>query len=180
MSAEPLTHTGGAIAMMDDALLALRRLWTETPPTVHDLTVGHVDMSTILIVDALTRFPPEADVGVTDIAAALTIAPSTASRLLVRAERAGCVHRRGSSSDSRRVSIELSSSGEQLADTARRFRQAYLTEVTACWTAAERSDFARLLRRFALATQASPPAVPSGVASRPSGAAAAHPVQHKE
>lgn len=43
-----------SLARIDRALIGLRHLWS-TPPQVQDPSLGSIDMSTVLVVDALTQ-----------------------------------------------------------------------------------------------------------------------------
>lgn len=134
---------------MDSALIALRHLWT-APPRIQDPALGSVEMSTIWVTDSLTR---EATLqSVSDVAAHLGVAHSTASRLIARAERAEAVVRSPLPQDSRRVAVHLTERGRALARAALQFRLQILEQATADWTADERETFADLLTRFASTT----------------------------
>jgi DNA-binding MarR family transcriptional regulator len=115
-----------------------------------------VDMSTVWIVDALSRGEPGSEVTIGELAEAIDVAHSTASRLADRAESSGTVVRRPSSRDARSVAIELTDQGRRLAHTAARFRASYLDRVTVEWTAGDKSRFAELLSRFAADVAATP------------------------
>jgi hypothetical protein len=58
--------------------------------------------------------------------------------------------------DARRANLGLTGAGLRVKQVADRFRRAYLDELMADWTAAERADFARLLTRFAEAAVRDP------------------------
>lgn len=140
---------------IDRALVGLRHLWTG-PLTIDDPALGALDMSTVWIVDALSRSESGSEVTIGELAEAIDVAHSTASRLADRAESSGTVVRRPSSQDSRRVTVELTDQGRLLAQTARRFRAGYLDRVMTGWTAADRHRFAELLSRFAADTATTP------------------------
>jgi DNA-binding MarR family transcriptional regulator len=89
-----------------------------------------------------------ADVTVGAVAERLGIDPSTASRLVGHAIDAGFIARRPSPRDARRANLQLTDAGRRLKAVADQFRRAYLAEVLAGWTDAERAEFARLLTRF--------------------------------
>lgn len=144
---------------IDAALLALRHMWS-APPAVHDETLGPVDSSSVQIVTVLAE-RPDAAAPVAQLAQALDVAPSTASRLVSRAEKAGLVERSAGPEDSRQVVVGLTTSGRTLARRSRRFRASYLAELTHDWTTGERRQFADLLQRFAQAATKRTPSRPS-------------------
>ncbi len=142
---------GGArdLALLDDALLRLRRLWAAPPPAlVLESGDGEpVTMSSVLVVEACARGGGE--VGVGDVGQVLDVEPSTASRLVDRAVRAGLVERRPSEVDARRVALALTASGEALRARAVEFRLAWLSQVLQGWDDAEVGTLAAALARFA-------------------------------
>jgi len=145
-----------ALVDLDTALIGLRRLWAG-PPRLADPTLGSVEMSTVWIVDALDRLEERAEVNVADVAAAIDVAHSTASRLVDRAEAAGTVTRHPSSTDSRRTAVVLTATGRTLATAARAARTGYLAEVTTDLTPDQRRTLAELLTRLAAAVHTTPP-----------------------
>jgi DNA-binding MarR family transcriptional regulator len=150
-----------AVSDLDMALIGLRRLWA-APPLLPDPTLGQVEMSTIWIVDALDRLAHHPEVSVADLATAIDVAHSTASRLVGRAEAAGTVTRHPSATDSRRTAVALTPTGRTLAAVARHARTAYLAQVTADWSDEQRSTLAELLTRLAVAVHHTPPHPPGG------------------
>ncbi len=144
--------TEDSLHTIDDALIALRHLWS-TPPQLHDAAMGTVDMSTLWVVDGLRRGPTDAEMTVSDLARHMGVAHSTASRLVARAEEVGTVRRAISATDHRRVAVLLTDKGRELARAGLKFRLSFLHSITEDWTSAERADFARLLDRFAKKTQ---------------------------
>lgn len=151
-----MTGPDPALAHLDTALIGLRRLWA-APPRLPDPALGAVEMSTIWIVDALDRVHDLPEVTVADVAAAIDVAHSTASRLIDRAEAAGCVSRHRSTTDTRRTVVAATPAGRALAGVARTARTDYLATVTADWTPDERRTLAELLSRLALAVHTTPP-----------------------
>lgn len=133
---------------VDRALVGLRHLWSG-PLTLNDPTLGTLDMSTVWIVDALTRDETHDEVTIGELAVAIDVAHSTASRLADRAQASGAVTRHPSTRDARRVAVELTDQGRLLAGTARTFRADYLARAMAAWNPADRRSFADLLTRFA-------------------------------
>jgi len=98
----------------------------------------------------------DAEVTVGAVAERLEIDPSTASRLVGHAIDAGLVSRRPSPVDARRANLQLTDRGVRVKQVADRFRRAYLDELMSDWTPTERSEFARLLTRFAEAAIRAP------------------------
>lgn len=150
------------LAALDAALLRLRRLWT-TPSVKGQLSArleAEVEMSTVLVVEAVQRVSAEGEVSVSDVASRLAVEASTASRLVERAVAAGMVRRRPSSSDARRVSLVLTADGEGLAARAVAFRTGFLRSVLDEWSAADRRQLAALFSRFADAVEHAAPAGP--------------------
>lgn len=143
------------LAALDAALLRLRRLWA-TPSMKGQLNARlevDVEMSTVLVVEAVQRVSAEGEVSISDVAVRLSVEASTASRLVERAAVAGMVRRRPSSSDARRVSLELTADGEGLAQRAVAFRTEFLRSVLDGWSAADRHQLAALFTRFADAVE---------------------------
>jgi DNA-binding MarR family transcriptional regulator len=149
------------LADLDAALIGLRRLWA-APPRLADPTLGQVEMSTIWIVDALDRLADHPEVSVADLATAIDVAHSTASRLVDRAEAAGAVSRHPSATDSRRTAVALTPIGRTLATVARQARTSYLARVTTDWSDEQRATLADLLTRLAAAVHHTPPHPPGG------------------
>lgn len=143
---------GGDLERLDVALLALRR-FADAPASRGGSTLVHgserVEVSTVLVVDAVARRGAGGDCSIGTVAEELCVAHSTASRLIDRAVRAGMVHRTRSRSDPRRTVLTLSAAGEQLQRDAIAFRTSRLEELLADWTAEEVTAFTRLLERFA-------------------------------
>lgn len=148
-----------ALADLDSALIGLRRLWA-APARLADPTLGQVEMSTIWIVDALDRLADHPEVSVADLATAIDVAHSTASRLVDRAEAAGAVTRHPSATDSRRTAVALTPTGRTLAAVARHARTSYLAQLTTDWSHEQRSALAQLLTRLAAAVHHTPPHPP--------------------
>ncbi|MBC8990817.1 MULTISPECIES: MarR family winged helix-turn-helix transcriptional regulator [Micromonospora] len=134
------------LVAVDEALLRLRRFFRTPAALEHDNR--SVDLSTLLVVTAIAAEPAgEASVG--QIATALEVAPSTASRLVGRAETCGVVVRLAGRVDARQSLVRLTPDGVALHERARTFRHARLRAATAGFTTEEKHQFARLLTRFA-------------------------------
>jgi DNA-binding MarR family transcriptional regulator len=143
---------------LDEALIRLRRLWAAGTPRL-GRAGEDVEMSTVLVVDAvqrLTEREPVAEASVAVVADRLDVAASTASRLVDRAVAAGMVRRTRSAADPRRAPLELTTEGRALADRATQFRISYLTDLTGGWSERDRRRLADLLGRFAAAVHEHP------------------------
>lgn len=139
------------LARLDAALLGLRRL--TSAPTVRSALEhegGRVEVSTMLVVDALAR-QAGVDASVGSVAEALSVAHSTASRLVERAVEAGMVQRGRDPRQSQRTVLSLTASGRRLQAEAVRFRTAFLAAVTDDWSATDVAELAGHLERFAAA-----------------------------
>lgn len=144
---------------IDRALVGMRHLWSG-PLHLQDPDLGQVEMSTVWIVNALAhtgQHPDRPGMSTRELATALDVAHSTASRLVDRAVSRGVVTRAPASHDARLAVVTLTDRGHTLAATANRFRTAYLAHITDTWTDLERAMFADLITRFATAITSTPP-----------------------
>lgn len=146
---------------LDAALLHLRRFLDAPRAADRVSSVAHgegrVEISTLLVVDAIARRSDDLGCCVGQVAESLHVAPSTASRLVERAVRAGMVLSDRSTSDPRRAVLRLTDAGSELQQHAVRFRTGRLAELMADWSTADVSTFTRLLELFAAAAHPSPP-----------------------
>jgi DNA-binding MarR family transcriptional regulator len=152
-------ETDADLDRIDRALVGLRHLWSG-PLHLQDPDLGQVEMSTVWIVNALAdtgQHPDRHGMSTQELATALDVAHSTASRLVDRAVSRGVVTRGPVAHDARLAVVALTDRGHTLAATAGRFRTAYLAHVTHTWTDLERATFADLLTRFATAITSTPP-----------------------
>lgn len=146
------------LEQLDDALIRLRRLW-QTPSGSRVLVEpdgSRLEMSTVLVTDAIDRAEraePARKLRVADVADRLQVAPSTASRLVDRAVRAGMVTRGTDAADNRQVTLTLTPAGSALLGRALTFRTGYLQQVLSGWTGDDVATLALLLDRFAEAVQ---------------------------
>lgn len=133
---------------VDRSLLRLRRLWTGPD---REIATG-VEVSTVLVCDAVA----EGARSVADVAAALDVRPSTASRLVARAQDRRAVLVRPDPTDRRGRALCLTRRGETIRRRAQEVRLSYLRELTAGWSDQELSCFAALLVRFSDAVHSTP------------------------
>ncbi|MEV0589324.1 MarR family winged helix-turn-helix transcriptional regulator [Nonomuraea sp. NPDC050310] len=144
MRAHPPTDE---ILQLDRALLALRRFFV-APPSVPDAGKT-VELSTVLVVDALATQGSRGEVTIGDVARALAVTPATASRLVDRAVTSGAVIRRPSASSRRSTALDLTEEGRALYERALSYRTGRLQALLTGWNAEDRAAFVRLLSRFA-------------------------------
>jgi DNA-binding MarR family transcriptional regulator len=155
----------GDIAAIDEALLKLRR-FLHTPATIRD-GERSIELSTLLVVGAIAARPDGwATVG--QISQALDVAPSTASRLVARAQAAGVIARGEDPGDARQTRLRLTEEGAALQQRALAFRHARLRHATSSMSTRQRRQFAQLLQAFADAVKDTPADI--DVAGRATGA----------
>ncbi|AFU04018.1 MarR family winged helix-turn-helix transcriptional regulator [Nocardia brasiliensis] len=85
---------------------------------------------------------------VTTLAAALGVDQPRASRLVAQAVSLGLLERTADQRDGRRSVLRLTTDGDRAIAVADAGRRSAMAAAMADWTAAERAEFARLLRRF--------------------------------
>jgi DNA-binding MarR family transcriptional regulator len=140
--------------VIDDAsrsLFRFGRAFARLP--MRDLLAGGgaqaSELSAILVVQSVeAAYRDGQDVTVGAIAAQLGIDPSTASRLVAQAERAGLIDRRASPRDARASFLSLTAKGRVLADGAARYQRVVFESATGDWSVEEKQSFARLFLRF--------------------------------
>ncbi|GAA2357574.1 MarR family transcriptional regulator [Catellatospora methionotrophica] len=142
---------------LDRALIRLRR-FLEPPGTMPD-GGQNVDLSTLLVVDAIAAAPQP--VTISAVADALDVTHSTASRLVSRAVSAGAVQRLPDGDDRRQADLGLTSDGAALHERAVGHRLARLARLLTDFTPEQTRQFAGLLSRFADAASRRPPERPS-------------------
>jgi DNA-binding MarR family transcriptional regulator len=139
-----------ALAVVDDALLRLRRLWSASRSRIVDDGGTAVEMSSLLVVEACARGAAAGvEVSVGDVARLADVEPSTASRLVDRAVEAGLVVRAPSATSARRTALHLSPAGSALRERAVRARRGWLADTLADWPADDVVALGVLLSRFA-------------------------------
>lgn len=138
----------GSHAVLDEALLDLRRLWIH-PRLLRwfseQLGVG-VELATLRTLRAIEAAGAGAGVG--DLAAILAIDASTASRLVEQAVNDGYVQRRACSQDRRRSKLTLAPKGERLLAQSSRLRSELLGRATLSWSDEELAEAARICQRL--------------------------------
>ncbi|GAA4609306.1 hypothetical protein GCM10023195_37390 [Actinoallomurus liliacearum] len=147
------TDIDPSVAEIEQAAFQLRRLWVK-PQLLRRLREScengrGIQLSNLMVIYAVARQGEErGDVTVGAVAELLDVDPSTASRLVGHAIDAGFVSRRASPVDARRAHLQLTDAGCRIKLMADEFRRHFIGRLVADWTPDERSEFARLLRRF--------------------------------
>ncbi|MGL4177455.1 MAG: MarR family winged helix-turn-helix transcriptional regulator [Dermatophilaceae bacterium] len=134
---------GEDLDRIDHALLRLRRFVSAPASMPHD--GRRVEASTVLVVDAVLRLGATT---VSEVAAAVDVTHSTASRLVARAVAMRALTRRTSVTDPRAAELSVTAAGRDLHEAARRHRHGILIDLTEGWSDADRGTFAALLDRF--------------------------------
>jgi DNA-binding MarR family transcriptional regulator len=146
-----VSRNGDALAAIEWSMNRIRRSQTRHSlgRRAADERGEPFDLTHVLVVDALEEGPgDEPGVTVGTVGERLGIDPSRASRVVAAAVAAGYVRRVASQADGRRIHLELTDAGRELAGEVHRFRRAAFARATEGWSAAERDDLARLLGRF--------------------------------
>jgi DNA-binding MarR family transcriptional regulator len=124
---------------------------------------------------ALVVLAQPAPVTVGDVAEALAIHPSTATRLCDRLERKRLLRRQwGISADRRETTVTLTSRGRRLVSRVMARRRQDLAAIAAAMTADDREQALRALRAFAVAADALPVVDPFGWAGANDESVAPH------
>lgn len=103
---------------------------------------------TVLAVETVHVIQVRGDVTVNAVAIELGLNQSNASRLLAHATTAGYLETAQSSTDRRQRTITLTSEGQLLLDAAHAWQDAAFATLTTDWTATERAEFSRGMRRL--------------------------------
>lgn len=138
---------------LDDALIVLRRLWQHPRLQQEFLARAGIQVDaalfrTLRAVERAERDEP----GVGDVAEALGIDPSTASRFVDQAVCAGYAVRAASVQDRRRVVLTLTERGAALLEHANAARFVLLGELTDGWSPEDVRTLSSLLDRLRAAT----------------------------
>lgn len=159
---EHLLHND--LERLDDALIVLRRLWQHPRLQQEFLARAgiHVEAALFRTLRAIERAERD-EPGVGDVAEALGVDPSTASRFVDQAVCAGYAARVPSQQDRRRVVLTLTERGAALLEHANGARVVLLGQLTEGWSADDVRTLSTLLDRLRAATAdlpAAPPPMP--------------------
>ena len=110
----------------------------------------NVDLAQLDVVFAVDEGParPGEELTVGLVAERLGIDPSRASRMVAGAIRAGWLRRVASQADGRRIHLELTEAGREVAQAAHRSRQTLYDRLMHDWSERDRRELARLLTKF--------------------------------
>ena len=132
---------------LDEALVHVRRVLQR--PGYRRRLLAAVDrpleLATLRTLRAVER-RQDGDPCIGDVAEALAVDPSTASRTVDRAVAAGLLDRTPSERDRRRTSLVLTAQGAAVLDRVTAARRELLAEVTADWADADVERLSALLR----------------------------------
>ncbi len=134
---------------LDVAFGRLRRLW-ESPALKRRFVAGMglaIDPGVVRTLRAVGHCGEY--VGVREVAAALGVDNSTASRLVDQAVVAGYLRRDSSPRDRRRAVLSITASGAEVLERAVRVREELLAELTRGWPDDDLNTLADLLERLA-------------------------------
>ncbi len=150
----PTSHGGSAdlapeLDRLDPALLAIRSLVNRPAyrRRIRELLPARVELTTVRVLRAVER-AGDTDPTIGDIAEALVIDPSTASRFVDRVVERGEVERRACSADRRRTRVGLTAAGRATLAAVTEARRTVLAEVTDGWDPADVGALATLLERL--------------------------------
>ena len=134
---------------LDVGFERLRRLWESSllRTRFHQRLGVQVEAGVVRTLRAVANSGSEA--GVREVAAAMSVDASTASRLVEQAVAAGYLQRSTPPADRRRSVLALTPSGADLLERANRIREEVLTELTAGWSDEDVEQLAQLLARLA-------------------------------
>jgi DNA-binding MarR family transcriptional regulator len=153
-SARPGTHDPAVIARLDRALLRMRR--TVVRPEVTSVPIPALQrtvdlakvMACMVIADLQDLQTPTRPVTVKDVAAALEVEHSSASRLLTEAEAEGLITRSTDPSDRRRTVVELTAAGQAVVEQSSAIRAWAIDAMLCQWSEPDLAAFTELVERF--------------------------------
>lgn len=148
------THDPALIRRVDRALLQMRRrvVRPETnsvpiPALEHPVDFAKV-MACLAVSDLQGLADPPGPVTVKDVALALGLEHSTASRLLAETAAEGFVHRTTDPADRRRTVVTLTTTGDMVVTQSSEIRAWAIDLMLAEWASTDLQTFAGLIERF--------------------------------
>lgn len=151
-STSPTTPPDGdparVLDVLDDRLVAVRRMLQRAGYRRRLLSglSQNLELGTLRLVRAVQRATTPPSIG--DVAEALAIDPSTASRVVDGAVASGLLERGAAAEDRRRVQLHVTSEGESVLDEVTARRRALLAHVTRGWDADDLVVLVSLLERL--------------------------------
>ena len=134
---------------LDAALLELRALVAR--PGYRRRLLGplgrRIELSTVRLLQAVDRADEPPSIG--EVAAALDVDPSTASRLVEQRVGEGLLERHRCPEDGRRTTLHLTDGGRALLDELKDARHDLLAEITGSWDVVDVEALETLMARLA-------------------------------
>ncbi len=157
------TVSSEAAGRLDRAILTVRRVMIKPPAaSVPIPELGHsVDFAKVHA--CLSISEADGTCTVKDVAAALGLEHSTASRVLGEAESEGLVRRHTDPADRRRTIVQLTSKGRTVVRATTNMRCRVIDEVFADWSEEDLGTLADLLQRMARTVSERAPEVIAGL-----------------
>lgn len=136
-------------ARLDRALRRVRRIMIRPPIATIPIGPGGRPIELTKVVACLT-IAEHATAGptVADLAAAMYLDPSTASRLLSELAAEDLIARRSDPLDRRRTVVELKDAGRGVVERSRAVRESAIQRLLSDWDEADITTLASLLERF--------------------------------
>ena len=151
----PLENDRAAIERVDRNFLRMRRMMVKPPATTLPMaaTGDKIDIAKVMacmaIAEATTETEPDGQSPtITQVATALELDHSTASRLVTDAEAEGLVQRGTDPTDRRRTTVELTDTGRAAVAESAAMRHWVLSHVLAEWEGTDVDMLADLIERF--------------------------------
>lgn len=133
---------------MHDALLDIIGFMSRPEPDVALMSEMAMPLERALL-PLLVRIDRRGPIGVVELADVVGRDYTTVSRQVARLDELGLVVRRAGALDKRVREAEVTRLGREMAEAIDRMREQIVGELMADWSAAERRDLARLMKRFA-------------------------------
>ncbi len=139
-----------SLAALDDALISLRRpmLKPGHRQALFARIGAAVEAATVRTLHVVQAGLEGSRPSVADVAEALSIDPSTASRLVQQTVAAGYVSRIPDANDKRRSTLALTDDGREILRRSHEVRREWLRDVTRDWSDDEVLLLAQLLHRL--------------------------------
>lgn len=158
-------HDPETLQRLDRALLRMRRsvvrpeiVAVPIPALDHSVDLAKV-MACLAVSDLHALAEAHPTVTVKDVAAALELDHSTASRLLVDMQAEGLIERSSDPADRRRTVVDLTPTGQAVVRESSSIRTWAIDMMLAEWSEADLAEFTRLVERFGTTIESRMPMV---------------------
>jgi DNA-binding MarR family transcriptional regulator len=141
-------HMNKDIRDTHDALLDIIGFMNRPEPDVALMSEMSMPLERALL-PLLVRVERRGPIGVVELADLVGRDYTTVSRQVARLDELGLVARRAGARDKRVREAEVTRAGREVVAVLDQTREVLVSELMADWTAAERRDLARLMKRFA-------------------------------